>query len=201
MSDPAESVTNRTLLGRLRSNPTQESAWSEFVNRYGAKIFQWCRHWGLQEADAADVSQTVLLDLARQMREFTYDPSGSFRAWLKTITYRAWCKWREQRQRPGTGSGDSAVAALLAETPSGEDLVQQMEAECNRELLEHAMALVRLRVRPQTWEAFRLLALENWSGKDTAAHLGLKISHVFVARCKVQKLIREEVEQLDRLDP
>ena len=36
----------------------------------GARIFRWCRGRGLQESDAEDVTQNVLLDLARQMRTF-----------------------------------------------------------------------------------------------------------------------------------
>jgi RNA polymerase sigma-70 factor (ECF subfamily) len=132
MGDHADSATSPTLLGRLQCDPTQQAAWDEFVQRYGRKIFQWCRHWGLQEADAEDVSQAVLLDLARQMRDFTYDPSGSFRAWLKTITHRAWCRLLQQQQKPGAGSGDSAVAALLGSVPSGDDLLKELEAECSR---------------------------------------------------------------------
>src|SRR5436190_9379811 len=155
MSD-ADSATNPTLLGRLRRSPTDQAAWEAFVRRYGRKVYQWCRYWGVQEADAEDVTQTVLLEVARQMRTFEYDASGSFRAWLKTVAHRAWIKLVEARQRPGTGTGDSAVAAALLTTPSGEDLARQFEEECQREFLEHAMSLVRLRVPAHVWEAFHL---------------------------------------------
>ena len=46
------SRTSVTLLGRLRSDPQDQVAWSDFVGRYGPKILQWCRGWGLQEFDA-----------------------------------------------------------------------------------------------------------------------------------------------------
>jgi RNA polymerase sigma-70 factor (ECF subfamily) len=67
-------------LGRLRHAPADQSAWGEFVDRYGRKIYGWCRHWGLQEPDAEDVTQDVLLKLAEKMRTFAYDASDSFRA-------------------------------------------------------------------------------------------------------------------------
>ena len=51
----------------------------EFMARYGPKIHAWCRRWGLQEADAQDVTQMVLLRLSVKVREFVYDPSRSFR--------------------------------------------------------------------------------------------------------------------------
>ena len=49
-----ESRTSASLLARLRLAPADQTAWAEFVNRYGRKIYGWCRHWGLQEADAQD---------------------------------------------------------------------------------------------------------------------------------------------------
>ena len=56
---------------------------------------------------------------------------------------------------------------------------------------------VRLRVKPHTWEAFRLLAYEGLSGAEVAARLGMKIGAVFVAKSNVRKLIEEEIELLD----
>src|SRR5215471_18205451 len=113
MAGMADSGTRITLLGRLRRDPTNQAAWEEFVRQYGGKIYGWCRKWNLQEADAQDVTQNVLLKLAQKMREFTYDPSGSFRAWLKIITHHAWQDFLEARHRPGLGSGDSQVGRLL----------------------------------------------------------------------------------------
>src|SRR5262249_59472623 len=69
------SLTSATLLGRLRCSPADQEAWKEFVLRYGPKIYRWCRQWNLQEADAQDVAQTVLLKLAGKMPAFDYDPS------------------------------------------------------------------------------------------------------------------------------
>jgi RNA polymerase sigma-70 factor (ECF subfamily) len=60
------------------------------VDRYGPQIHAWCRRWGLQETDARDVTQTVLLQLASKLRTFTYDPAQRFRGWLKTLTHHAW---------------------------------------------------------------------------------------------------------------
>src|SRR5438309_5132747 len=134
-----ESGTRITLLGRLRRDPTNQAAWAEFVDHYGAKVYAWCRKWNLQEADAQDVTQNVLLKLARKMGEFTYDPSRSFRAWLKTLTHHAWSDFLESQQRAGRGSGDSRVAAMLQSVEAREDLLKLLEAEFDREILEEAM--------------------------------------------------------------
>ena len=176
---------------------TDTAAWSEFVRRYGPRIYNWCRQWRLQEADAQDITQTVLLRVVRQMETFRYDPGRSFRAWLKTVTRTAWCDWLENYCRPGQGTGDSAVFDSLSSIQARDELLQQLEDEYDRELLEVATARVRLRIKPHTWEAFRLLAYEGLSGPETANKLDMRLGAVYVAKSKVQKLLQEEIRRFD----
>src|SRR5690349_211303 len=65
-------TTSPTLLARLRHDPSNEAAWDEFVENYGRHIYRWCRQWRLQEADSEDVTQEILLKLARKLRDFAY---------------------------------------------------------------------------------------------------------------------------------
>ena len=197
MGNEEGSTTSLTLLGRLRSNANDQEAWNAFVDRYGRKIYAWCRHWGLQEVDSQDVTQNVLLELTRQMSSFDYQPSGSFRAWLKTVAYRAWCDFLRSRQRTQIVSGGTQLDRV-ASPAAGEHLVQQLEEECERELLDQAMLRVRLRVQPHTWQAFVLTALEGKSGADVAAQLRLQVGTVYVARSKVQRMLQEEIQRLDK---
>ncbi len=90
MRNHVDLTTSLTLLGRLRQDPKDQTARSEFVARYAPRILHWCRGWGLQESDARDVTQEVLLKLNRLIATFVYDPSGSFRGWLKTLASPAW---------------------------------------------------------------------------------------------------------------
>src|SRR5262245_16887920 len=161
MEQDHPSTTSVTLLGRLRHDPTDQAAWNDFVARYGPKILQWCRRWRLQEADAQDVAQDVLLKLHRLMATFSYDASGSFRAWLKTLTHHAWRDLVADRRRAGIGTGDTPMAALLNDLAAGEDLDADLQEEFRRELLDQAMARVKARVTSQTWDAFWLTALEG----------------------------------------
>jgi RNA polymerase sigma factor (sigma-70 family) len=200
MAGMPDSGTRITLLGRLRLDPGNQAAWGEFVEHYGSKIYGWCRKWNLQEADAQDVTQNVLLKLAQKLREFSYDPSRSFRAWLKTLTHHAWSDFLESRQRPGLGSGDSHVAGILQSVAARNDLVKHLEAEFDREILEEAMGRVRLRVAPQTWSAFVLTALEGLPGAEAAKRIPMQVAQVFVAKRRVQKMLQEEIAKLDRSD-
>jgi RNA polymerase sigma-70 factor (ECF subfamily) len=189
--------TSATLLDRLKHDAADQAAWDEFVRRYGTLIYRWCRHWKLQEADAEDVTQTVLLKLAEKLRKFSYDPGRSFRAYLKTLAHYAWCDFLDGRKRPGAGSGDSSVREALYTVEARDDLVQHLKDEFDREILDEAMGRVRERVEPRTWEAFRLTALEALSGAAVAQRLGLKIATVYQARCKVQRMLQEEIARLE----
>jgi RNA polymerase sigma factor (sigma-70 family) len=198
MAGANDSGTRVSLLGRLRFDPGNQAAWGEFVEHYGSKIFGWCRKWNLQEADAQDVTQNVLLKLAKKLHEFSYDPSRSFRAWLKTITHHAWSDFVESQKRPGLGSGDSGVGNMLQTVAARDDLVTQLEAEFDREILAEAMARVRLRVAPQTWSAFTLTALDGLSGADAAVRIPMQVAQVFVAKRRVQKMLQEEIAKLEK---
>jgi RNA polymerase sigma-70 factor (ECF subfamily) len=183
---------------RLRQEPADPSAWGDFVKRYGRRIYLWCRQWQLQEADAEDVTQNVLLILAEKLREFTYDPSGSFRAWLKTVTHHAWHRYLANQQRAGQGGGDSQTFLLLQSLEARDDLAARLEEEYDRELLDLAMVRVAQRVEPHTWRAFQLLTLDGLSGAAAAAQLDMPVAMVYVAKSRVQKLLRDEIQQIEQ---
>src|SRR5262249_10498635 len=160
--------TRASLLARLRAGAADPGAWPEFVQLCGPLLLAWCRRWGLQHADADDVTQAVLLKLAGRLRDFAYDPARSFRGYLRVVAKAAWAGLRGPGPRavPGGVGGDAEDA--LASAPARDDLAAQREADDDREVLELASARVRARVKPQTWSAFRLTALEGRSGAEAA---------------------------------
>jgi RNA polymerase sigma factor (sigma-70 family) len=201
MRDAPDLRTSASLLGRLRLHPTDQIAWNEFVDRYGPKIYDWCRRWALQDADARDVTQAVLAALCIKMRTFTYDPSLSFRGWLRTLTHHTWCDLVAGRRPSPAGGGPGEDSGWLDSLEARDDLVDRLNEQFDRELLDEATVRVRLRVEPHTWEAFRLTALEGMSGAAAAEHLGMKVATVFKAKSKVQRMLREEIARLDGSDP
>jgi RNA polymerase sigma factor (sigma-70 family) len=190
--------TRVTLLGRMRSRPDDPKVWSEFVDFYGRKIYAWCRQWGLQESDAQDVTQEVFLTLSKKMQGFRYDEKGCFRAWLKTLTRRAWQVYVAKQKKAGRGGGDDVATQRLYRLKAQDDLKQRLAEAFDEELLREAFNLVQLRVEPRTWQAFRLLALEGRSGAEAALQLKMKVATVFVARSKVQRMLREELARLEQ---
>src|SRR5262245_52705811 len=197
MADALMPTTRVTLLTRLRQDPTDQAAWDVFVERYGRHIYRWCRQWQLQDADAEDVTQDILVKLARKLRDFAYDPSRSFRGWLKTLAHHAWRDFVDSPRRARAAAGDNQVRVLLQTLEAREDLVQKLQEAFDHELLEEAAARVRLRVAPHTWEAFRLAALEGLPVAEVAAVVQMQVAMVYVAKNKVQKMLQEEIRKLE----
>ncbi len=198
----SEHKTRGTLLSRVRDVSDVE-AWREFVDDYGPLILKWCEKHGLQEADSADVVQEVLASLVTAMRNFDYNPGrGRFRGWLKTVTQNAVIDFVKSRQRPGQGSGDSAVGRILEACESKDTvdaLSRALEQQAEVELLREAEACVKLRVKPVNFDAWRLSIRESMKAPEIAAQLRIDVTDVYVARSRVNKMIREEVARLDSL--
>src|SRR5436305_1453568 len=86
------STTPGSLLERLRL-PDAREAWDRLIALYAPLLYYWARRVGVQETDAADLTQEVFLVLVRKLPDFSYDRHKSFRGWLRTVTLN---KWREQ---------------------------------------------------------------------------------------------------------
>src|SRR5207248_10621904 len=110
-----------------------------------------------------------------------YNPEESFRSWLRRMTRNAWADMCRKRARAIAGSGDSAIQAQLEMTEAREELVEKLDEVFDLELLEKASCRVRLRVKPATWEAFRLKHFEGLSGAAVAERLKMKVATVYVA--------------------
>jgi RNA polymerase sigma factor (sigma-70 family) len=193
MSSCTDSNTSITLLELVRQHPKDREAWDRFVRRYRPKIYAWCREWGLQEADADDVAQDVLVKLTDKMSNFRYDPSRCFRAWLKTITQHAWSDLITSRYRGVEGK----LIPMLTSLEARADLEKRIEETFDRELLDLAIVRVQERVAPPTWEAFRLTAMERRSGVEASHILRIPVASVFVAKHRVQKMLKQEIDRFE----
>lgn len=197
MKPRSDSQTSLSLLKRLKVQPADEEAWREFVARYGKKVLGWCRHWGLQEADAADVAQNVLLKLSREITKFEKREDGSFRGWLKTVAHHAWHDLVTSRQHT-IARGSEDVRKQFETEEARDDLAKELEAAWDQELMQLASDRVQLRVHPKTWRAFRLSAIELIPGEQVAEKLEMNLPTVYKAKSNVLKMLQAEVQQLEQ---
>src|SRR5215470_11776142 len=136
MADAVLPTTRVTLLTQLRQDPFDQAGWEAFVERYGRHIYRWCRQWKLQDADAEDVTQDILVKLTQKLRTFAYDPSRSFRGWLKTVAHHAWRDFVDSRRRARPAAGDRQVQERILSLEAREDLARKLEEAFDLELLE-----------------------------------------------------------------
>jgi RNA polymerase sigma factor (sigma-70 family) len=185
--------TSASLLSTLKIRPVDTEAWAKFVRTYGPRILQWCRRWGLQDADAHDVTQSVLLQFLRQSGTFQYDRSRRFRGWLRTVAHASWCDFVKRRRHWNQGKGGDSSTGRIDSIAARDDLSNLFETEDARESLRQTMERIQGRVEPRTWQAFWLLNMEGLSGEEAANRLGMRLGSTYAASCKVRRLIREEL--------
>jgi RNA polymerase sigma factor (sigma-70 family) len=189
---PEPPLTRPSLLVRIR-DPHDRDAWRQFVEVYAPLIYRFARRGGLQDADAAEVTQEVLKAVARASRRLEYDPRrGSFRAWLFTVVRSKLWKFHAREDRPDRASGD----ARLDELPARDDSEAAWEREYERRVFAWAAGRVRPDFTETSWRAFWLAAVEGQSGKEVAAALGLSVGAVYIAKSRVLARLREQIRQL-----
>jgi RNA polymerase sigma-70 factor (ECF subfamily) len=195
--------TSLGLVRRLTAPVTDAKTWERFVRTYGPQIIQWCQDHGLQEADALDVSQEVLLRISRQIPRLQYDPERSFRGWLYAVVHGAWVDWVEantSRWRPAglDAQRKPLVSDSLFSMPAREELLNRLAACYDLELFQMAAHRVRTRVSPQTWNVFERVALWGETSNEVSQQMNITAEAVRATRSRVQDLLREEVHRLEQ---
>lgn len=189
--------TSLSLLNRLRGAPEPES-WSRLVDLYAPLIRAWLRKYDVQESDAEDLVQEVLLAVSKDLGQFEHGGQpGAFRGWLKAILVNRLRKfWRARDRRP-QARGDSDIDARLAQL---DDPASEMSQIWNREhdqyVLRQLLALAEPHFASTTWTAFCRVALDGHKPDVVAQEMGISRNAVIVAKCRVLSRLRQESEGL-----
>jgi RNA polymerase sigma-70 factor, ECF subfamily len=182
--------TSTSLLARLKQ-PNQPLAWERFVELYTPLLFHWVRRAGLKHPDDADLVQDVLTVLVRKLPEFDYQRDKSFRAWLRTIAIN---KWRDQQRRRKVPLAEGAEG-LLGELAAPNDHDFSAE-EHRRWLSERALTIMRSEFQDQTWRACWEFVVRGRGAAEVAAEMGISENSVYVAKIRVLRRLRKELEGL-----
>jgi RNA polymerase sigma factor (sigma-70 family) len=189
-------ATRVSLLVRIRDSRDTE-AWAQFVEIYAPLVYGLARRHGVQDADAADLTQEVLRVVVSAAPEFVYDPGrGSFRGWLLTVARNQLRKWANAAKRRAPASGNPDMQRLLEEQPAPAEEVERWDQEYHQRLFEWAAEKVRPAFRPTTWQAFWQTAIDHQDARAVADALGLSVGAVYIARSRVLARIKEQLQQL-----
>jgi RNA polymerase sigma factor (sigma-70 family) len=189
-------TTRPSLLVRIRDAGDGE-AWRQFVQAYGPVVYGYGRKRGLQDADAADLTQEVLRAVAGSVGRLDYDRDrGSFRGWLFTLAHH---KLHDllARRRNGRGAEDTGVQAWLEEQPAPEEDLALWDQEYERRLFARAAEQVRGDFHETTWQAFWRTAVDGRPVRDVAGELGLTAAAVYLARSRVMARLRGRIQELE----
>lgn len=195
MSPPPS--TRASLILRLADGRDAES-WGQFVEIYAPLVFQLACRRGLQQADAADVTQEVLSAVSRAMSRGQYAAGkGTFRGWLLTIARNEVNTALAGRQRREAAGGGTTAQLDLAALPAPDEAAA-WETDYQQRLFAWAAERVKEEVQPATWRAFERTAIDRASGDAVAAELGMTIAAVYLAKSRVMKRLREIVREIEQ---
>lgn len=191
---PRVPETKASLILRLPSADDAE-AWQEFVSIYEPFVYRFARRGGLQDADARELVQNVLLSVARAVGRWRPDRQrGRFRTWLFRIARNQLLDVLAKQRRSIVASGGSDLFNHLDQTlTSGDD--QNLRLEHRRELFRWAAERVKAAVNEATWNAFWMTAIQEQTVEIVARELELTTGAVYIARSRVLARLRDEVQK------
>jgi RNA polymerase sigma factor (sigma-70 family) len=193
--------TRRTLLERLKHWDDSQS-WQEFFDLYWKLIYGVAVKAGLSDAEAQDVVQETVIAVARNIGEFEYDPSRSFKAWLLNIT-----RWRITDQfrkrlpvaRPKTTPPDDSTR-----TDPVDKVIDTKTAEVDRlwdkEYEEHLLGVARKRVMQEAnarhYQIYDLHVVKGWPVEKVARLMSVTEALVYQVKSRTERALAKEIKRL-----
>jgi RNA polymerase sigma factor (sigma-70 family) len=188
--------TRASLLLRIR-DPKDQSAWAVFLQIYQPLIYRLARCRGVQDADAREVTQDVLMAVAGSIGHWEANPDrGSFRGWLATMTRNIVVNYLIRQSRHPRGRGDDDFVRWLEQRPdpsSEESAFFDREEE--RQIFLWAVDRIRPEFQEATWHAFWQTAVDGRDAAAVATELGVNVGVIYVSRSRVMKRLREFVQR------
>ena len=189
--------TSVSLVARVQQNDAE--AWDRLVRLYTPLVYTWCRQHRLPPEDASDVLQEVFRAVHRTVAKFRREKKGdSFRGWLWTITRnKVRDHFRALANRPNPAGGTDAqmrFAELPEEEPPTD--VSLAAADGQGSPFYGAVELVRAEFEDRTWQAFWQVTVEEKTTADVAEALGISVNAVRLAKSRVLRRLRTELEGL-----
>ena len=190
--------TRDSLLVQVRS-PANREAWEQFTLIYRPVIYRLARRRGLQDADAQDLAQQVLMAVASAIGRWEKsDESVRFRHWLRRVARNAIVNALSRRPHDRAAGGSSIQELLLEQPQVDPESETQIELEYRRELYLRAAKIVRGEIEPETWRAFEMTVIENRSIDEAAMELGKPVGTIYAARSRVMRRLRDAVLELEQ---
>ena len=184
--------TSRTLLDRIAAG--DEISWDEFYARYCGIVRGLAKYNGLNEAEADDVCQQVMLQFFKQSKTFKFDPDvARFRTYFGRIV-RAKIRDHYRRKK-------EELPGELEEPPVEDPSDELFLDEWRKMILKEAEHELKNRVAPETFQAYELYAVQNRPVEKVAAYLDCSVNQVYQAKKRCFAMMREILLKMNEQDP
>lgn len=189
--------TRLSLIAKIGDLHNQ-SAWNEFVEIYQPVIHRFVQRSGLQHADAADITQEVLLRVAKSIESWDGNQkTRTFRGWLYRITRNQTIDYlRKVESEKRRGPYQTGEWEQVAEPTEHE--LSDFRIEYERQVFCWAAEQVKPQFKPTNWQAFWLSTVDGIAVEKVAQILQIDTATVYVARsritAKIAKLVQAHCE-------
>ena len=199
MADSSATIgsTSSSLLAKVKAR--DQEAWTRLVRIYGPLVGFWLQQGHLQPSDARDVFQEVFKAVAEGIGGFRKDrPCDRFRGWLRIIVRNKLADhFRRQGTQPEAVGGSEAYRHLQEVEAPGSPMEDTEERGAIQQLRLRAVEVLRGEFEERTWQAFWRVAVDGQTATDVAEDLGVTASAVRLAKSRVLRRLREEMEGLE----
>lgn len=185
--DPGKWRTDNELVkGCLKGN---EDDWNALLDKYKNLIFSIPIRYGLNREEAADIFQTVCLDLIQEMPKLR-DPKA-LPKWLMQVTSHKCYHWKRQSQRIVSQDDEENKVPESSEPARAELDLHEVEGE---QMLRQAIAGLAGRCK----ELIQMLFYEEPSRpyQQVAASLGLATGSIGLLRQKCLDRLKKQLDSL-----
>lgn len=182
-------ATSASFLDRLRTGDAD--AWERLDSLYAPLVCWWCWQRRVHEQDAGHIVQEVFLTVHARVADFQRERTGSFRAWLRTITENKIGDRRRREHKQAQAAGGSTARQFLENMPAESSAVEESQDE--REiviLVRQAWELVQCWFEPRTCQAAWRVVVDQQFPSEVAGELGMSVGAVRTAKSRVLAKLR-----------
>ena len=185
-------TTSKSLLDRIAAG--DEISWDEFYAKYGKIVRSLAKIKGLDESEAEDVCQKVMLQFFKQSKTFKFDPDiARFRTYFGHIIQTKIADYF--RKQPDEPVDEIEPEPVESKTDS------LFLTEWRKMILQEAERELKNRVAPETFQAYELYAVQNRPAEKVAAYLNCSVNQVYQAKKRCFAMMREILLKMNEQDP
>ena len=187
--------TRQSLIVRLKSEQN-ELAWRDFVCASEGFLNQLVRRKGVPERHVPDITQQILLTIARSIDGWKDDGNAaSFRRWLSTVSRNVVIRFMSRERKQAGGIGGSDLVAQLQNVEDKPD--EQHIRRYQHELIVWAAEQVRHEFLETSWRAFWATVIEERPVDEVALELDVSPGSIYMSRSRIMARIRKKVAEVE----